>query len=264
MTKKPNDLPRISVVIPSYNKAAYIRNTLQSIVDQAYPSIEIIIQDGKSTDGSVEIIKDFAKKYPKLFKWESKKDKGQLDAINKGLKKAKGEILTYINADDIYEKGALLKIGEEFLKQTNTLWITGYGDIIDKDGNKFGGFVTRYKNFLLNINSYRVLLIVNFITQASTFLNRKAFEKYGPFTGTRNYIMEYDFWLKLGKIQMPLVIKENLSSFRLASGNISTTAAKELLKIDNQIVEKYTQNKLSLVLHKLHNLGRIFLLNFLR
>ncbi len=263
MTKAASDLPKISIVIPSYNKVDYIGYTLQSIVDQHYMNLETIIQDGGSTDGTLEIIKDFAKRYPKLFKWESKKDKGQVDAINKGLKKTTGDILTFINADDIYKSGALLEVGRHFKEKKETHWVTGYGDIVDKNGEIMARFVTNYKNILLNINKCSLLLVVNFITQSSTFLSRKAYEQFGPFTGTKNYVMEYDLWLKLARIQMPLIIKKTLSSFRLTQDNISSTAAKELLAIDNNITNRYTDNGLILVLHKLHNLGRIFMLNFL-
>jgi glycosyltransferase involved in cell wall biosynthesis len=107
------DLPKISIVIPSFNKKKFIGATLESIFSQNYPNFEVIIQDGASTDGTLEITEKFAKKYPQVVNWESKKDKGQTDAINKGLKKAKGEILTYINADDIYIKGALKKVDHQ-------------------------------------------------------------------------------------------------------------------------------------------------------
>jgi glycosyltransferase involved in cell wall biosynthesis len=91
--------PKISVVMPSFNKASYIEKTLDSIFDQKYPNLEVVIQDGGSTDGTLEIISGFIQKYPKLIRLESKKDKGQLDAVNtKGS--AGGEIFTFINADD--------------------------------------------------------------------------------------------------------------------------------------------------------------------
>lgn len=273
MLKKINDLPKISIVIPSYNKVSYIRNTLQSIVFQRYPNLEIIIQDGASTDGTIDIIKSFAKKYPKLFIWESKKDNGQVDAINKGFKKATGKILAFINADDVYKqslrspngdpkKGALWLVGEHFRDHQDTLWVTGFGDIIDRDGKIISGIVTKYKNTLITLNKYSLLIIVNYITQPSTFVSRSAYVKYGPFTGTKNYVMEYDLWLKLGRVKMPFLIKKTLASFRLTPDNISSTAAKQLLMIDNQITQKYSNNSLLLILHKLHNIGRIFLLNF--
>ena len=86
--------PKISIVIPSFNKVDYIGSTLESIVSQDYSNLEVIIHDPGSTDGSLKVINSFVKKYPKIFKLYNEKDKGQLDAINKGLRKASGDILT--------------------------------------------------------------------------------------------------------------------------------------------------------------------------
>src|SRR3990172_9062122 len=147
---------KISIVIPSYNKASFIKQTLESIVTQNYPNLEVIIQDGGSTDGSVEIIRKYAQKYPKMISWVSKKDKGQVDAINKGLKKATGEILTFINADDVYEEGAVRTVGEYFYDNPKTLWLAGKGKVINEKGDEISKWVTAYKNFLLHLNSYNL------------------------------------------------------------------------------------------------------------
>ena len=264
MTKKTDDLPRISIIIPSYNKVDYIRTTLQSIINQKYPNLEVIIQDGKSTDGTVDIIKEFARKYPKIFKWVSEKDGGQVDAINSGLGKATGEILAYINADDVCCKGALLEVGKCFKKNLHCLWVTGYGDIIDRQGKTISSWVTRYKNLLLGFNNFQTLLVVNFITQPSTFISREAYQKYGSFIGTKKYVMEYDMWLKLGQVKMPQVIRKNLSSFRLTVDNISSTSSRELLGIDYKLAQNYTKNSILLLLHNLHNLGRIGIINIIK
>lgn len=264
MTKGANDLPGISVVIPSYNKAEYIEKTLQSLVEQNYPNLEVIIQDGKSTDGTVDIIKKFAEKHPHIFQWVSEKDGGQVDAINAGLKKAKGEIIAYINADDIYGKGALRAVGKLFQEHPDLLWITGFGDIINSEGKIISSWVTKYKNLLLKLNNYQMLLVVNFITQPSTFLSKKAYQKYGPFTGTKKYVMEYDLWLKLGQVKMPHVVKKNLSSFRLTMDNISSTSSRELLGVDYSLARNYTKNSVLLILHSLHNWGRVGLVSLMK
>ncbi len=253
-------LPKISIVIPAYNKAEYIRETLNSIVSQNYSNLEVIIQDNVSTDGTVEIIKQFASKYPKVIFWESKKDKGQLDAINKGLSKATGEVLTYINADDVYKKGALLKVGKYFAEHPEILWVAGKGEMIDKKGRVVFSPITSYKNFLLFLNKYVFLLMTNYLTQSSVFLSKAAYQKFGPFTGARTGVMEYDLWLKLGKKQMPKIINKTLSSFRIYKGSLSSKEFKKILSLDEQIAEKYTQNPLILLLHYLHNIGRVSIL----
>jgi len=255
-------LPKISIIIPSFNKVDFIEETLKSIIFQKYPNLEVIIQDGGSTDGTLDIIKRYAKKYPKIINYVSKKDKGQLDAINKGLKKAKGEIITYINADDVYEKGALKKVGEIFRKHPETLWLAGKGKVINEEGEEIAKLVTWYKNLLLRLNKYTLLLIVNYLMQPSVFLSRKAVKKYGPFAGTRKFVMEYDLWLRLGEIEMPKVINQTLSCFRLEEKSISSTQYIELLDSDVRILRKYSKNKLVLFLHKLNNLGRIAILKY--
>ncbi len=253
--------PKVSVVIPSYNKDKFIGITLESILQQNYDNYEVIVQDGGSTDKTIDIIKSYKSKFRGKLKWLSKKDKGQLDAINKGLKKASGDILTFINADDVYEVGAFRKVGNNFKK--NTLWLAGKGKVINGKGIEVAKATTQYKNVLLKINNYNLLLVVNYLIQPSVFLSKTAYEKYGPFTGTDKFVMEYDFWLKLAKIEMPYVIDDYLSSFRMSGDNISSTDFKSTLLEDEEIVKKHTSNTMILGLHKLHNMGRVGVVKFI-
>lgn len=255
-------LPKISIVIPSYNKVKYIGQTLESIVTQNYSDLEVIVQDGGSTDGTVEIIKKYAEKYPDMIFWTSGKDEGQLDAINKGLKKTTGEILTFINADDVYEKGALRAVGEYFAKNPETLWLAGRGRVIDEKGKEISKWVTAYKNLLLTVNSYSLLLIVNYLMQPSVFLSKGAYQKYGPFTGTENFVTEYDMWLRLAKLEMPASLSKNLSEFRIEKGTKTKTMFIPLLNEDQRIIRKHTDNSIILFLHSLHNLVRMTLGRF--
>jgi len=251
--------PKISIVIPSFNKVRYIGETLQSIVDQKYPNLEVIIMDGGSTDGTLSIIKKYSKKYPKIFSYVSKKDKGQADAINKGLNRTTGQILSYINADDRYEDYALLKIGSFFVKHPNTIWIAGRGRVINEKGVEIARIVTMFKNLLLLLNSFSLLLVVNYLIQPSIFFQKKAFEKYGPFPGTGRVVMEYGLWLRLGRNKMPLVIGNNLSSFRLMKTGFSLKSFKVILEADNSIAKKFIKNPLVYHIHRFINFLRTFL-----
>jgi glycosyltransferase involved in cell wall biosynthesis len=254
-----NKHPLISIIIPSFNKDEYIGDTLTSIIKQNYPKLEVIIQDGGSTDQSVNIIKKFASKY-KYIKWESKKDKGQLDAINKGMKKARGEILAYINADDVYEKNAFNEVSKVFLNNPAILWLVGKGRVINDKGIEIAKPVTQFKNLLLKINKYNLLLVTNYLMQPSVFISRKAYDKYGSFTGVSSFITEYEMWLKIGVKQMPYVCDKYLSSFRLASGSITSSDFKHLLNEDVKVVEKYTKNPILIFMHLLTNIGRLFVI----
>lgn len=253
-----NKYPKISIIIPSYNKAKYIGETLKSIVSQNYPNLEVIIQDGRSTDGTLDVIKKYTKSHPKIFSWESKIDKGQTDAVYKGFKKATGDIYTYINADDVYEIGALKIVGNYFSKNPKTLWLAGKGRVINEQGDEIANLVTAYKNVLLHVNNYSVLLMVNYLMQPSVFLSCESYKKYGPFIGKKSYVLEYDLWLKLGKHKMPEVINNNLTKFRLYEQNKSMMN-KAILVDDLSLAKKHTNNSLIIFLHQLNNLGRRFI-----
>lgn len=254
--------PKISVVIPSYNKVKFIGKTLDSIFDQKYPNLEVIIQDGGSNDGTIGIIERFAKKYPDRIRWESKKDKGQLDAINIGLNKATGEILTFINADDCYMPGAFAAISDTYIKNSDSLWFAGRGLVVDKNGKEIAKAATWYKNLFLSLNLHLGLLILNYLMQPSVFITHKAWQKFGPFIGTPDFITEYDLWLKLGRYSMPVIINKNISKFRIEQTTKTKTISGGLLSEDWKIVNKYTKNPFVLVLHKLNNLGRVLVGRF--
>lgn len=255
--------PKISIIIPTFNKVNYIEKTLLSIINQKYDNLEIIVQDGGSTDGTYDIVKKYKSKYPKLIKSVSKKDNGQLDAINKGIKKSTGKIVAYINADDIYLPGAFKTVSNYYHKYTDAFWFAGRGLVIGKDDEMrnsffYKVFVKSYKNILLLINWYPLLLGVNYIMQPSVFITRKTIEKFGLFDGVRAFVMEYEYWLRIGKTHMPVVINKDLSAFRLSGDNISSLQYESLLDEDMKVVRKYTANPLVLLIHKFNNLGRVF------
>lgn len=118
-----HSLPRISIVTPSYNQGHYIEQTITSILDQQYPNLELIVMDGGSTDHTVEILKKYDSQ---ITYWVSEPDKGQADAIQKGLARATGEIFNWINSDDYLEPGALHHIGTYFAEHPNTDVLCGF------------------------------------------------------------------------------------------------------------------------------------------
>src|ERR1043165_7317408 len=123
-------MPLVSIITPSYNQAAYLEQTIQSVLTQDYPRIEFMVIDGGSTDASVEIIKKYA---DRLAYWVSEKDSGQAEAINKGLTRAKGEILAWLNSDDYYLPNTILAVVRCFDENPDVDLI--YGDMLAVDGD---------------------------------------------------------------------------------------------------------------------------------
>ena len=125
-----NNYPRISVVTPSYNQGAFIESTIKSVLDQEYPNLEYIVMDGRSSDATVDIIRQYDER---IAYWTSEKDGGAADALQKGFSRATGSILAYLNSDDIYQPNALNTIasvlgsGEADVAYGNLFWIDSTG-----------------------------------------------------------------------------------------------------------------------------------------
>lgn len=185
--KKDLSYSKISIVVPSYNQEKFLERTILSILNQNYPNLEFIIIDGGSTDGSVNIIKKY-EKY--LAYWVSEKDKGQSDALNKGFTKATGDIIGWLNSDDIYLPGILFKIAKLFGKNSAVDII--YGNRLDIDENDEIIGESRFTKFSLVVYRYDGLPLG---TQ-STFWRRNLFSKIGMLDVDLQFDMDYEFFLR--------------------------------------------------------------------
>lgn len=240
---------KFSIITPSYNQANYIERTIQSVLSQSHKDVEYVVMDGGSTDGTVKILE----KYSDRITWTSEKDNGQSDAINKGLKRATGDIVAYLNSDDTYEPDALEKVNAYFEKNPDTKWVYGKCKIIDQDDREIRKWITTYKNLLLANYSYKKLLTENFISQPATFWKRELHEELGYFNEKEHLCMDYEFWLRLGKKYDADVIPHYLANFRYytesKSGSQSTQQFKDQYRLAKQYGSKYPA---SLFLHKIN------------
>ena len=256
------NLPKISVVTPSYNQGKYIKATIDSVLTQNYPYLEYIVVDGGSTDDTLDILKSYGDK----LKWVSEKDKGQTDAINKGLRMASGEVLAYLNSDDIYLPGALSRVGE-YYAQTKADWITGDCLVIDEKGDKSRNnwIISGYKRFLMALYSRTTLMIADsMLPQPSTFWSRKAYEKVGEFNDEYHYVMDYDYWLRMRLYYHPHDLKLPLSGFRHQQASKSQTGRRSLMDEGMTALKENGASSLQLFLHKLHSDLTLLAYNILR
>lgn len=242
------DLPKITIITPSYNQGHYIEETIQSVVNQEYPNLEYIVMDGGSTDNTVEILK----RYDGDIKWFSEKDNGQSDALNKGLRMATGDIVAFINSDDYYEPNSLLTIGHLFTKSPKVDWVTGRCHNIDQSGKKIRRFIGLYKDFWLNLKSYKVLLVLNYISQPATFWRKEVLEKIGFFDEGLHYSMDYDYWLRVGKEYRLHFVNKYLANFRIHPTSKAGSSARGQFDASLEIAKSYTTSPFLLSLHKFH------------
>jgi glycosyltransferase involved in cell wall biosynthesis len=242
-------LPRITVITPSLNQGEYIRQTIESVLGQDYPDLEYIVMDGGSTDGTIHILKEFEHR----LAWVSERDRGQSHAINKGLQRATGEVIAFLNSDDMYGPGALRKVGEFFARHPRASWLTGRCRVIDRDGHEVRRAVTFYKNMWLRLGSYRALLVLDYVSQPATFWHRRVVEKVGFFDETLHFAMDYDYSLRVGREFRLWVVNEYLADFRIHPTSKGGASAHTQFGEDLEIAKKYTSSLVLRGLHAIHN-----------
>jgi glycosyltransferase involved in cell wall biosynthesis len=226
------NLPRISIITPSFNQAAFIGETIASVLDQNYPNLEYIVIDGGSTDGSVDIIRKFEHR---LAYWVSEKDRGQAHAINKGLERASGDIIAYLNSDDCYLEGTLMRVAEYLKTHPDVDLVHGRCRIVDENGNKLRERVGAINHYDEILDLWDVWWRKRNFVQPEVFWTRRIADKIGPFREDLFWVMDYEYWLRiLGAGGRVGFIDAELACFRRHSNQKSTQperTAEELLKV---------------------------------
>ncbi|HUI88916.1 MAG TPA: glycosyltransferase family 2 protein [Anaerolineales bacterium] len=184
----------VSIVTPSFNQSAYLEQTIRSVLEQGYPDVEYIVMDGASTDGSADIIRKYSSR---LAYWVSEKDSGQADAINKGMRRARGEIAAWLNSDDCYLPGALQSAAAAF--EANPQATMVYGDMLAVDQTGQTTNQLRYRQLTLED-----LLCFQIIGQPAVFMRRAAFEKANGLDVNFHFMLDHQLWIKLAA-QGPIV-----------------------------------------------------------
>jgi glycosyltransferase involved in cell wall biosynthesis len=205
-------LPRITVITPNFNQEKFIEATILSVVSQGYPNLEYIIVDGGSTDGSVNIIKKYASQ---LAYWESKSDNGQYDAVQKGFSKATGEIMTYINSDDILAPRSLFTVAQIFMDYPQVKWLGGIPNHIDEIGRNVS--IGKYEQW----NKYRYLnLDFKYIQQEGVFWRTSLWHEAGGYISTKYKLAsDLELWSRFFQHADMYMLPSFLGSFRTRSQN---------------------------------------------
>lgn len=210
----PLQKPLISIITIVYNGEKFLRNTIESVINQTYDNIEYIIIDGGSKDGTIDIIKEYE---DKISYWISESDRGIYNAMNKGIRKAKGVLVGIINSDDWYELNTIEKIVKCYNENKNY-------DV--------------YHGLLRNICDEKVISIngVSYLQLAreslphpATFIKKKTYDQYGLYDEQYKFVADYEFFLRIKSFDAQfLFIEEILANFRI--GGVTTKSNKYLFE----------------------------------
>jgi glycosyltransferase involved in cell wall biosynthesis len=207
-------LPLVSIITPSYNQGRFLEQTILSVISQDYPNKEYIIVDGSSTDGSMDIIKQYASQ---LSWWVSEPDQGQTDAINKGFDHANGEIFAWLNSDDTYQPGTISQAVEALLAHPEAALVYGDANLIDENGSLMGRFPARQTDL------HRLLRGYVHIPQATAFFWSRFWKQVGPLDTSFHFAMDYDLWVRLAKLASLIYLPRLWANFRLHGEGKSVT-----------------------------------------
>lgn len=221
--------PRVSVVTPSYNQAQFIEETIRSVLLQDYPALEYIVVDGGSNDGTLDILR----RYEDWLCWVSETDKGQTDAINKGLRMATGDVLAYLNSDDTYCPGGICKIAAFFRAHPDVGLVYGDCQVVDEPGGHLG-YLPRHA-FSLR----RMIERGEFIPQQAAFWQRAAMEQAGMFDESLHFAMDYNFFIRVAQAFPVAYLPELVASFRMHGTSKTVSQSEKHWRETLAVSERY-------------------------
>ena len=213
-----SEWPLVSIVTPSLNQSRFIRETIDSILLQDYPNIEYWVIDGGSDDGTVNILESYG---DQIF-WVSETDSGQSQAVNKGWKFSHGEILGWVNADDLLQPLAIRHAVEVLLANPSLSAVYGNTDYISDDGRLIESYPVRAFDYDALVSETE-----NYIPQPSVFMRRDVLEKVGFLNENLHYVMDFDLWLRLGLITTMEYIPKDMAALRLHAAAKTVKAVSE-------------------------------------
>jgi glycosyltransferase involved in cell wall biosynthesis len=241
----------ITVITPVFNCAELLEECIVSVLEQGYGRLEYGIVDGGSTDGTVDIIRRYV---DRLDFWISEPDDGQADALNKGFRRATGDLVAWLNADDFYYPGALAAAAEAYLDDPSAPFYFGNGDRVNRAGSRTNEF---FPNGKVHFRRDAFLFGLNTVLQPAAFVRRTALEEVGLLDPDLHYGFDTDLWLKLSELGRPRPIRKRLAASREYGETKTATGSFERAEELRRIAERHagvavTPGSISYYLDTLH------------
>ena len=233
-----NNYPRITIVTPNFNQAPFLEQTIRSVLDQNYPNLEYIIIDGGSTDESVDIIKKYESK---LNYWVSEKDMGIYDAIRKGFAKSSGEIMGWINSDDVLHANSLFVLARCF-SNPKVNWVQGLNTTIDINGHVIQT-CRPFNTSIYDFMTFKYLQGDGFkpygtIQQESTYWRRELYNKVEGLDLSYKYAGDFKLFMKFFEVEKLFLVDSLIGAFRKRSDQVSAVKSNEYIEETKKAVQE--------------------------
>jgi glycosyltransferase involved in cell wall biosynthesis len=229
--------PGVFVVMPSYNQARFIRQAIDSVLHQDYEPLRLLVMDGGSDDGTVDILRSYGDR----LEFVSRRDRGQSDALNQGLARARGDIVCWLNSDDAFMPGALRTVADAFRRRPAADFVYGRGWNIDEQGRLL------CDSGVQPFNLWKLIHHRNYIHQPSCFFRRSLLDRVGPVQEDLHYVMDWELWIRFGA-HKGVYLEEFLSCNRVyAEAKTQSGALRRWAEI-RRLVRSYTAQRFPPVL----------------
>ncbi|NJC88104.1 MAG: glycosyltransferase [Desulfuromonas sp.] len=230
-----DNLPLVTLVTPSYNARPYLGAAIRSVLDQDYPKIEYLVMDGGSTDGTVELLREFGDR----VSWVSERDDGQADAIARGFARTSGAILGWLNADDVLKPGAVRTAVAALQAHPGAALVYGQADFIDAEGSTIGPCTV-----VEPYSRQRLLHYGDYIVQPAAFFTRAAYAAVGGLDASLHWAMDWDLWIRLARQYDVVCMEDELASYRWLGSNKTAGGGHARLKEIEAVARRYGCNGL--------------------
>ena len=245
---------KISLLTPSFNQADFIQRTIDSVLQQRGDfELDYVVLDGGSTDETTRILKAYGDR----VRWTSKADGGQIEALNHGLDAATGDVVGWLNSDDMLLPGALQKVAEGFAQNPQAVWLHGDCVIVDRHDNEIRQWVSKYKRYRARRYTRSKLLSSNFISQMTVFWKRSAMQKVGLLDSSLPLAFDYDYWLRLARVADPLYVPSPIAAFRWYTTSKSGGNLRRQCQEDERIARRHGLRGVGLLAKRFENWLRV-------